>query len=224
MCGRLTVRPNPHHVAGRFKYMNNPNFAPRYNVAPTQDIQVVREGEHGRELVNMRWGLVPRWSKDSKAGPLMINAKAETVEEKPAYREAFKKRRCLIVADGYYEWTAEGKTKQPWYITVKGVDVFGFAGLWESWKPKGSNDVPIQSSAIITTTANEHLAFIHERMPVIFTTTEEYDAWLDPNASREELVEMLRPLPSDAVMAYKVGRAVNNWRHDAPDCVEPIDV
>lgn len=222
MCGRITSRPNPHDVRGKLKHMNNPNYQPRYNVAPTQDIQVVREGSHGREMVNMRWGLIPHWSKDPKAGPLMINARVETIEEKPAYREAFQKRRCLIVADGYYEFLQEGAVKQPWYITLRNEEMFAFAGMWDEWKSKTAREAPIQSATIITTDANDALVSIHPRMPVILRTTDEYDAWLNPQANRDALFRMLRPLPSDSVKAYRVSRAVNNWRHDAPDCVVPL--
>ena len=152
----------------------------------------------------------------------MINARVETIEEKPAYREAFRKRRCLIAADGYYEFLQEGSVKQPWYITLRNEEMFAFAGMWDEWKPKTGSGTPIQSATIITTDANELLAPIHPRMPAILRTIEEYDAWLNPHTSREELFEMLRPLPSDWVKAYRVTRAVNNWRHDTPDRVVPI--
>jgi putative SOS response-associated peptidase YedK len=223
VCGRFTVKGDPAKVRKNFRLATIPNLMPRYNVAPTQDISVVGLGKEGPSLIQMRWGLVPSWSKDPKAGAPLINARADTVAVKPAFREAFRKRRCLIVADGFYEWTGEKEQKQAWYITLKSGEPFGFAALWERWRPPaGVPGEPILSAAIVTTDANDAIAHIHHRMPVILDPAD-HAAWLDPDAAPERLAALLKPLPSAAVQAYRVGKTVNAVRNDGPECVAPLE-
>jgi len=223
VCGRFTIKGDPAKVRKNFRLLSIPNLIPRYNVAPTQDIAVVGLGKDGPNLIQMRWGLVPSWSKNPKAGPPLINARADTVAVKPAFREAFRKRRCLIVADGFYEWTGEKEQKQAWYITLKSGEPFGFAALWERWRPHaGASGEPILSAAIVTTDASDAIAHIHHRMPVILDPAD-HAAWLDPDAPSERLHALLKPLPSASVRAYRVGKAVNAVRNDGPECIAPLE-
>ena len=225
MCGRFTLRTTAYKIAEAFGVEVRANLAARYNIAPSQDIAAVRaapgsDGGGGRELVMRRWGLVPQWARDAAIGNRMINARAETVAEKPAFRAAFRQRRCLIVADGFYEWRkAPDGAKQPYFIARADDAPFAFAGLWERWQLPGAE--PLETCAIITTDANQTLAPIHHRMPVILAAND-HDAWLDPEApSAEALTALLRPAPADAVTAQAVGRYVNNARNDDPACIEP---
>lgn len=223
MCGRFTIWGDPSKVRKNFALLKTPNLQPRYNVAPTQEISVVGLGKDGPNLIPMRWGLVPSWSKDPKAGAPLINARSDTIAVKPAFREAFRRRRCLIVADGFYEWTGEKEQKQAWYITLKSGEPFGFAALWERWRPPaGTEGEPILSAAIVTTDANDAIAHIHHRMPVILDPAD-HAAWLDPQATPERLAALLKPAPSTAVQAYRVGKTVNAVRNDGPECVAPLD-
>ena len=223
MCGRFTVKSDPAKVRQAFRLLSIPNLMPRYNVAPTQDIAVVGLGKNGPNLIQMRWGLVPSWSKDPKAGAPLINARADTVAVKPSFRESFRKRRCLIVADGFYEWTGEKEQKQAWYITLASGEPFGFAALWERWRPPaGASGEPILSAAIVTTDANDAIAHIHHRMPVILDPAD-HAAWLDPDAAPDHLAGLLKPLPSASVQAYRVGKTVNAVRNDGPECVAPLE-
>lgn len=223
MCGRFTVKGDPAMVRKNFRLLDAPNLQARYNVAPTQEIPVVGLGKNGPNLIQMRWGLVPSWSKDPKAGAPLINARADTVAVKPAFREAFRKRRCLIVADGFYEWTGEKEQKQAWYITLKSGEPFGFAALWERWRPpEGAPGEPILSAAIVTTDANDAIAHIHHRMPVILDPAD-HAAWLDPDAAPDRLAGLLKPFPSASVQAYRVGKTVNAVRNDGPECVAPLE-
>jgi putative SOS response-associated peptidase YedK len=222
VCGRFTVKSDPAKVRKNFRLATIPNLIPRYNVAPTQDISVVGLGREGPSLIRMRWGLVPSWSKDPKAGAPLINARADTVAVKPAFREAFRKRRCLIVADGFYEWAGEKEQKQAWYITLKSDEPFGFAALWERWRPPaGVSDEPILSTAIVTTDANDAIAHIHHRMPVILDSAD-HEAWLDPDSTPARLSALLKPLPSAAIQARRVSKAVNAVRNDGPECIAPL--
>lgn len=223
MCGRFSEKSDPSKTRQVFRLLSIPNLVPRYNIAPTQNVSVVGLGKEGPSLIQMRWGLIPSWSKDPKAGAPLINARSDTVAVKPAFREAFRKRRCLIVADGFYEWTGEKEQKQAWYITLKSGEPFGFAGLWERWRPPANAEgEPILSATIVTTDANDAIAHIHHRMPVILNPAD-HGTWLDPNAEPERLSALLKPLPSDAVRFYKVGKAVNAVRNDGPDCVAPLE-
>ena len=222
MCGRFTLRTPAHALAEAFGVEVRANLQARYNIAPSQDIAAIRVApeEGGCELVMLRWGLVPHWASDAAMGNRMINARAETVAHKPAFRAAFRQRRCLIAADGFYEWrkTPDG-SKQPYFIHRADHAPFAFAGLWERWQLPG--DEALETCAIITTEANPTLAPIHHRMPVILAA-QDHDAWLDPGAPPGDgLAALLRPAPSGAVVAQAVGRHVNNARNDGPACIEP---
>jgi putative SOS response-associated peptidase YedK len=227
MCGRFVISSAAESVARWFGTRNaTPNSRPRYNAAPTQSILAVRYNpETGeRSLDALRWGLVPYWAKDIKIGYSLINAKAETVAEKPAFREAFKARRCLIPADGFYEWKKlDPKTKQPYAITMKERGLFGFAGLWERWKDKESGEL-VRSCTIITTTPNEVCAPIHDRMPVI-VAPEDYAKWLgEEEADPVRLLLMLKPYRAEAMTTFPVGREVGNVKNDDATLIEPLAV
>ena len=194
----------------------------RFNIAPTQLIAVVRRtpGAPSRELSLLRWGLVPSWAKDATTGSPMINARAETVAEKPTFRTAFRRRRCLIPADGYYEWQKVGARKQPYYIRLRDGQPFAFAGLWEGWRGGGAEgDQPLETCTIITTDANELSRPIHDRMPVILSV-EDYDLWLDPGVEeRAKLESLLQPYDPTRMAADPVSTFVNNVRNDDDRCV-----
>ena len=222
MCGRFTIKDAPETYRTNLRLLTTPNWPPRYNVCPTQDVPVAWPGEGGLAVTSMRWGLIPSWVKSRRQGPPLINARSETIEKLPAWRDAFKKRRCLLLADGYYEWTGEKSPKQPWYIALTSAKPFAFAGLWETWQEAPGAE-PLLSTAMATTTATESLAFIHDRMPVILTDHGEQDAWLDPATPVDRLKALLRPYPSDAMRAFKVGRAVSNVRNDSPECIAPLE-
>jgi putative SOS response-associated peptidase YedK len=218
MCGRYTLKTPADVLAERFDLDEYPSsLTPNYNIAPTQEVAAVVEEDEKRKLELFRWGLVPSWAKDPAIGNKMINARAETVSEKPSFRSAFKKRRCLIVADGFYEWQKSDNGKQPFYIRMKDSSPFAFAGLWESWD-KGEE---IRSCSIITTDANDLMNEIHHRMPVILPP-ENYGVWLDPDFDEKEaLSDLLRPYPSEEMKAYAVSRRVNRPSNNEPSVIEP---
>lgn len=194
-----------------------PEVPPRYNVAPTQEVAAVLGEDDERHLEMLRWGLIPSWADDSGIGSRMINARSETVAEKPSFRKAFKERRCLIVADGFYEWQKTNDGKQPYYIRMRDGSPFAFAGLWESW---GKHGEEIRSCTILTTDANDLVGEVHHRMPVILPP-ENYDLWLDPDVREAEpLLDLLRPHPDDVMEAYPVSRRVNKPSNDEPGCIE----
>ncbi len=210
-----------------FDYENIPNLEPRFNVAPTQPIITIRLADSGARTLDMkRWGLIPSWSKDGTSAARMINARAETLTEKPSFKEAFEKRRCLVPADGFYEWRMEDGKKQPFRIGMKGGDVFAFAALWESWKARQDGygyeegDI-VETVTIITTDANDKLRPIHHRMPVILPS-EEYAAWLDPANDTSKCQKLLKPYPVEPMAFYRVGTHVNNARNDDKRCIEPL--
>jgi putative SOS response-associated peptidase YedK len=217
MCGRFTLFATPVEVAGLFD-APPVEWPPRYNVAPTKQVLACRADptSGARSLIPLRWGLVPSWARDLKAGVRAINARAETVADLPTFRAAFKGRRCLIPASGYYEWKYEGKAKQPYFIHPT-HGLFAFAGLWDVWS-KGR--APVESCSIITTTANEATRHLHERMPVILDR-EHFAAWLDPLAPAAALHELLRPCPPEWIALHPVGAAVGNVRNDGPELVVP---
>jgi putative SOS response-associated peptidase YedK len=219
MCGRFTLTVSPQTIADFFGLAEVPLLKPRYNIAPTQQVAIVARAETGRRLGWCRWGLIPSWATDPSIGSRMINARADTVASKPAFRAAFKQRRCLIAADGFFEWQATGKKhKQPYRFTLHDQKPFAFAGLWERWR-NGEQD--ILSCALITTDANELVRPVHNRMPVILPT-QMYDRWLgvgSPDVA--ELGALLRPYPPEEMVATAVGLAVNNSRLDDPVCVQP---
>jgi putative SOS response-associated peptidase YedK len=220
MCGRFTRSQSIETVAETFQVEQiSFDLGPSYNIAPTQKVAVVIT-DGIRQLVPVRWGLVPSWAKDPSIGSKMINARAETVTEKASYRNAFKKRRCLVVADGFYEWQNTGDAKRPMYIRLKSGKPFGFAGLYEVWKsPEGKE---LTTCTIITTEANELMKPIHERMPVIIPA-EHLDKWLDPAIEgKEQLLDMLRPYPADEMEAYPVSKRVNSPRNNSPECIKKL--
>ncbi|MBE9077538.1 SOS response-associated peptidase [Romeria aff. gracilis LEGE 07310] len=223
MCGRFTQTQSGSAVAKAFQLSTVPSPQPRYNIAPTQPVSAIVENpEQGRQYRVFQWGLIPSWSKDPSIGSRLINARAETVAEKPSFRAAFKRRRCLVVADGFYEWqrVIGQKQKQPFYIQVGEGDLFGFAGLWEQWE--SGDGSYIESCTIITTEPNELMQPIHNRMPVILHP-EDYDLWLDPRLEKgHSLQPLLRPYEPDPMQAYPVSLQVNNPRHEAADCIEPL--
>ncbi len=221
MCGRFTLRTPPKDLVEIFQVLRALEMPARYNIAPTQPVAVVRRGATCRELSMLRWGLVPSWAKDAKSGPPLINARADTLATKPSFRTAFKRRRCLIPADGFYEWQkGEGKTKQPFYIRLKKDDPFAFAGLWEHWE--GPDNSAIDSCTIVTTDANETLRPLHDRMPVILHE-EDYDRWLDPKIDdTTQLGELLKPYPSEEMVAFPISALVNNARNESAECIEPL--
>lgn len=227
MCGRFSLTTAPEAMRNLFDYENLPNLEPRYNVAPTQMVACIRADDGGkRQLDLLRWGLIPSWSKDAAMGAKMINARAETVSEKPSFREAFAQRRCLIAADGFYEWRQEDGRKQPFRIGMKGGLPFAFAGLWERWTAAadGAGIVAgetVETVTIVTTVANDKLRPIHARMPVILPP-EAYGKWLDAANDRDSLLALLRPYPVEPMAFYRVGPAVSNARNDNPDCIAPL--
>ena len=220
MCGRFILKAFPDAISRHFRTSGRPNLRARYNVAPTQTVPIVRRKEEaeGRELVLVRWGLIPPWAKDLSIGSKLINARAETVATKPSFRSAFRKRRCLIPADGFYEWRKVDGGTQPMLIQLKGGGLFAFAGLWEWWK--GGEDGPVESCTIITTTPTAVTAPIHNRMPVILDPAD-YDRWLD--LERPDAQELLRPCPDDWLEAYPVSPRVNRPQNDDATLIERID-
>lgn len=218
MCGRFTMRSSPQRVAEVFGLADLPLFEPRYNVAPTQQVPAVRVREDARELAFLRWGLIPSWADDPKIGNRMINARSDTVAEKPSYRKAFAKRRCLIVADGFYEWRKTDGAKQPYFIRLRNDSPFGQAGLWERWT---RGEETIESCTILTTEANAAMSGLHDRMPVILSPRD-YDLWLDPAVHEaERLAPLLRPYAGDDLIASPVSTRVNSPTHEGPQCLAP---
>lgn len=215
MCGRFTLK-TPERI--KFEALNTydpDDLVPRYNIAPSQDVLTILERNSEREATFLRWGLIPFWSKEPKG---FINARAETIEQKAAFNESFQRRRCLIPADGFYEWERNGKISQPHYFQMKDQAPFAFAGIWDRWKSEGSW---VTSCAIVTTTANELLAPIHHRMPVI-VSPESYDLWLadDP---RFPFKDLLAPFPASEMISYTVSHDVNDVKVDDPHLVDPVD-
>lgn len=224
MCGRFSQTASPEVIVQQFELIDPPLFNPRYNIAPSQPVVAIRiePDTTTRRLVQLCWGLIPSWAKDTKIGNQCINAKAETVAEKPAFRAAVKKRRCLVVATGFYEWQRQGPVKQPMWIGLRSKQPFAFAGLWEHWTP--TEGEPLETCTIITTEPNDLMASIYNRMPVILAPTS-YDQWLDPAFQHiGPLKALLRPYLSEELTAYPVSALVNNPRHDAPQCLEPVSV
>ncbi len=242
MCGRYTLKTPAVKLIELFRVPSMPMLAPRYNIAPTQLVICVRavsEQPGANEALFMRWGLIPYWAKDMKIGNTMINARSETVADKPAFRTAFAKRRCLIPADGFFEWQklSTGK-KQPWLIQKNDAEPFAFAGLWECWHPKDSDVAtgvsakavdsfdepadPVISCTILTTSANRDMRPLHERMPVILPI-ESWAAWLSPQASKGQLTEILKPFDDGQLVRTSVSTVVNRPVPDGSQCIEPVD-
>ncbi len=221
VCGRFTLRTPADIVKDVFGLRPLPGLRPRYNIAPSQPVAVVRDDAGQRRLEMVRWGLVPWWAKDASIGNRMINARAETVATKPAFREPFEQRRCLIPADGFYEWQRLGNgPKQPFHLELIGGDPFAFAGVWDRWRDRSSGDVT-ESCALITTEANSTVAPIHDRMPVILGP-QAFATWLDPTAAPEPLHELLRPIAAEQLRATAVNTLVNRPENDDPLCLDPV--
>ena len=220
MCGRYSLTADLAELAGRFEFDGDWDaFERRYNIAPTQEVLTVVGGEKRRGGF-MRWGLIPHWAKDLKIGSRMINARAETVAEKPSFRTALRRRRCLILADGFYEWQRVGKNKRPMRIVMRSGEPFAFAGLWETWRDPEGTVVP--SCTIITTTPNDLLKPIHNRMPVILPKDIE-DFWLDESVDDPiALGSVLTPYPDDAMEAYEVSPLVNSVANKGPEVIDPV--
>lgn len=232
MCGRYSLTSPPEALRRLFKTTGPlPNLQPRYNIAPTQIVPVVRAGEGRRALAMMRWGLVPSWAKDLSIASRMINARGETVAEKPAFRKAFRSRRCLVPADGYYEWRKEDARRQPYRVTRKDGAPMAFAGLWERWTARGdsggNNPVStgdlVETFAIVTTAASESVGTLHHRMPVVIEP-DDFEAWLTTSG---EDIEPLQDLLQPSAISFAITRVsmhVNAVRHDDPQCIAPEEV
>ncbi|MBV9558730.1 MAG: SOS response-associated peptidase [Pseudolabrys sp.] len=222
MCGRFTLTVSPQQLRGVFGYPEQPNFPARYNIAPTQPIAVVRLMNGRRQFALMRWGLLPSWVKDPKQVSLLFNARGESINDKPSFRAAMRYRRCLIPADGFYEWQTNGRTKQPYFIRRKDGAAFAFAGLWETWN--GPNGEELDTATIVTIRADETLKPIHERMPVIVPETS-FDTWLDFGAvDSEAATALIASAPDDLLEAYPVSGAVGNVANDNPTLTQPGEV
>jgi putative SOS response-associated peptidase YedK len=226
MCGRFTLNQSSSALAEFFCIDNIPDLATQYNIAPTQKVATVLHNPetNQRQFHQLTWGLIPGWMKDPKMGVKLINARSETVAEKPAFRAAFHHRRCLVLADGFYEWKRENGQKQPFYFRLSDGQPFAFAGLWERWRsPQHNSDgEEIRSCTILTTTANELVQPIHERMPVILAP-QDYDLWLNSQMpTSEALQQLLCPYPAEAMTAYPVSRLVNNSRQNSSECIIPL--
>jgi putative SOS response-associated peptidase YedK len=224
MCGRYAFYSPREAIERVFGVAEAHEVEPRWNIAPTQYVPVVRVDREGRRVLRMlRWGLVPFWSRDESIGNRMINARAETLSRNAAFREAFEQRRCLIPVSGFYEWRREGRVRTPWFIESVDGEPFALAGLWARWRPRGSgaSSEPLDSCTIITTDANALLAPIHDRMPVILPA-EAFAAWLDPHGhDAAELARWLVPAPPERLTARSVSRAVNDARSEGPELIAP---
>ena len=222
MCARFTLTANPRLIAGLFDLDPSLDIEARYNIAPTQNILTVRDAPDGmREFAKLRWGLIPSWADHISIGQKLLNARSETIGEKPSFRDAVRKRRCLIVADGFYEWKTENKKKLPYWIHFPDRQPFAFAGIWEKWEsPAGKQ---IESCTMLTTSANALLKSLHERMPVILAK-EHHSRWLDQRINQvKELEDLFAPQPDNALRMHAVSPRVNSPRVDDPSCIEPLE-
>lgn len=220
MCGRYVITSTPEAIRRLFGYVEQPNFPPRYNVAPTQPIPVVHLADGQRHFKLMRWGLIPSWVKDPKTFSLLINARAESVVDKPAFRNAMKRRRCLIPADGFYEWKPDGPRKRPHFVRMKDGAPFAFAGLWETWT--GPNGEEVDTAAIVTTEAAPEIAHIHGRMPVMLEP-ESFGMWLDcANVDSLTAQALLVPTRPGALEAWEISTAVNRVANDSAELLTPV--
>src|SRR5262249_45879156 len=219
MCGRYLIITSPEAIRLFFQYPEQPNFPARYNVAPTQPIPIVRLAEGRRQFALVRWGLIPPWVKDPRTFSLLINGRGESVHDKPAFRYAMKRRRCLIPADGFYEWKEEGRNRRPFVVRPKAGGPIAFAGLWETWM--GPNGEEMETAAIITTLASPDIAHIHHRMPVI-VQPDAFDFWLDcRNVDEMSAAAVLAPSAAGLLEAYEISDAVNRAANDSPELLEP---
>ena len=238
MCGRFVQASSPELLVARFS-VDEPAAArhePSYNVAPRATVYAVRDRDGGdgdrsedqgrrRYLSDLRWGLIPSWAKDPKVGDRMINARAESLADKPAYERAFRRHRCLVPAEGFYEWHGRGSRKQPMFVHRRDGEPMAFAGLWAAWRDAHDADGEwLRSCAIVTTNANDALAPLHDRMPVVLEERD-WDRWLDPDSGDvDTLSDLLRPASDDLLVAYPVGTAVNSAENDGPELVERVEL
>ena len=222
MCGRFTLTKPPDTITQHFALPKSASAAarPRYNIAPSQTVLAVRvrPGQAARELAQPQWGLIPAWTRDLKTCPKPINARAETIASRPAFRDAFNVRRCLIPADGFYEWQPAGKRKQPWFIHRADDGLFAFGGLWDAWCDPATGEL-VETCAIITTAPNDLMAQVHDRMPLILDPAD-YDAWLSPR--QPPPTELLRPYPPCEMRMHPVSPLVGSPSNDQPECREAI--
>ena len=218
MCGRYCITTTPEAIRALFRYPERPNFPPRYNVAPTQPVPVVRVVEGERHFALVRWGLIPAWVKDPKDFTLLINARGETLHDKPAFKNAIRRRRCLFSADGFYEWKVEGGRRRAFHARRAGGGPLAFAGLWETWT--GPNGEQMETAAIVTTQANKEMGAVHHRAPVI-VPPDQFDLWLSSEADTRIAAELIKPAPDGSMEVYEVSPAVNKVTNDAPDLLEP---
>jgi putative SOS response-associated peptidase YedK len=217
MCGRYTDTKRDKQFLVRMGIEQTEiDFVPRYNVAPTQQAAIVAQGERGLELRRARWGLIPFWAEDEKIGSSLVNARSETVATKAAFRHAYKKQRCLVLADGFYEWQKTSGGKQPIYFRMQEGQPFAFGGLWERWR---EGDRQVESFCIITVQPNELCEKVHDRMPLILREVD-FAAWLDPKRSAEALTALLKPYGAEEMESFPVSRIVNTARIDSPDCIK----
>lgn len=216
MCGRFTLKRPEQVKFERIDFSILEDLVPRYNIAPSQNILTVVQRDSHREATWLQWGLIPYWSNEPKG---IINARVETIDEKPSFKESFQRRRCLIIADGFYEWERMGKISQPYYFQMKDEAVFAFAGIWDRWRV---DDRSITTCAIITTTANELLAKIHHRMPVILGS-ESFDLWLNEESRSPDLKELLTPFPADLMTSHAVSYEVNDTKTDDERLLRPVE-
>jgi putative SOS response-associated peptidase YedK len=223
MCGRYAFFSPAEAVKRVFSLADVPAMAPHYNIAPTREVPAVRAAEEGaRAFVMLHWGLVPKWAKEKAIGNRMINARAESLAEKPSFRDAFRKRRCLVLADGWYEWQVAPGGKQPWFIRKKSATPFAFAGLWERWKDPADGSV-LESCTIITTDAAGSIRKIHDRMPVVLSEAD-WDRWIDTAFSdTDKLSELLAPCDPKVLEAWQVSRAVNAPKNQGPELIAAAD-
>jgi putative SOS response-associated peptidase YedK len=218
MCGRYAITSAPEAIRALFRYPERPNFPSRYNVAPTQPVPIVRLAEGERHFALVRWGLIPAWVKDPKGFALLINARGESVNEKPAFKNAMKRRRCLFPADGFYEWKTEGGRRRAFHLRKAGGGPIAFAGLWETWI--GPNGEELETAAIVTTEANREMAAVHHRAPVILPP-EQFELWLDDREDVRAATALIRPAPEGSMEVYEVSPAVNKVVNDTPELIEP---
>ncbi|KUO58817.1 MAG: hypothetical protein APF80_14785 [Alphaproteobacteria bacterium BRH_c36] len=221
MCSRYSLTSPPEAVRATFGYRNEAEFPPRYNIAPTQPVAIVRDSHAGeRELALVRWGLIPSWAKDPAKFTTLINARSETAAEKPSFRGSMRHRRCIVPADAFYEWTGKPGSKQPHMIGLRSGEIMGLAGIWEHWL--GADGSEIETMAILTTSANADMAAIHDRMPVILRALD-YDQWLDCKSGTSVGLEgLMRPVADGALKIVAVSRELNNPRNDRRDVQHPV--
>jgi putative SOS response-associated peptidase YedK len=226
MCGRYRLSRRKQLVEEYFDSTGEDDWVPRYNIAPTQPVPIIRQNpkEPRRELSLVRWGLIPWWAKDSSGAAAMINARSETAATKLAFRDALKLRRCMIPADGFYEWERNGKEKQPYCFEVNEGQLFAFAGIWETWKDASRKTMTIETCSILTTTPNAVTSTVHDRMPVILEP-DNYDLWLDPGMTKvDAVIDMLKPFDARLMRSFPVSTRVNHAANDDAECSTPIEV